>query len=37
MDNKDKNSLVTEKVRDKVGLKGMNVGVLFPLAPGETL
>lgn len=37
MDYKERNRLVTLKVRDTLGYRGMNVGVLFPLAPGETL
>lgn len=37
MDYKERNNLVTLKVRDTLGYRGMNVGVLFPLAPGETL
>jgi len=38
--NKDvsaRNNLVWERVRNKLGLRGINVGVLFPLAPGERL
>jgi len=39
---KNKNSeerhrLLTERVLDKLGLKGINIGVLFPRAPGEEL
>jgi stress-induced morphogen len=34
---RERNRLVTRRVRDKLGLRGINVGVLFPLAPGETL
>jgi hypothetical protein len=34
-DARERNRQVTEKVRDKLGLKGLNVGFLFPLAPGE--
>jgi hypothetical protein len=37
MDISDRNSLVTKRVRDKLGLRGMNVGILYPLAPGEAL
>jgi len=36
-DSRQRNRLVTEKVRDKLGLRGLNVGFLFPLAPGEKL
>ena len=35
MDVWSRNRLVTERVRDRLGLKGLNVGVLVPLAPGE--
>ena len=34
-DSWERNRQVTEKVRDKLGLRGLNVGFLFPLAPGE--
>jgi hypothetical protein len=33
----ERSHLITAKVRDRLGLKGLNVGVLFPLAPGEKL
>lgn len=33
----ERSRLITEKVRDRLGLRGLNVGVLFPLAPGEKL
>ena len=36
-DVEERNRLVTEKVRNKLGLRGINVGILFPLAPGERL
>jgi hypothetical protein len=34
---RERNRLVTEKVRNRLGLEGMNVDFLFPLAPGEKL
>ncbi len=34
---RERNRLMTERVRDRLGLKGLNVGVLFPLVRGETL
>ena len=37
MDSKERHRLVTEKVRNRLGLRGINVGILFPLAPGEIL
>src|SRR5256885_1281125 len=36
-DSEERNRLVTERVRNKLGLRGINVGILFPLAPGEEL
>ena len=33
----DRNTLVTQKVRNELGLRGINIGVLVPLAPGESL
>jgi hypothetical protein len=36
-DIEERNRLVTERIRNRLGLKGINVGVLFPLAPGEHL
>jgi len=33
----ERNRWVTERVRNKLGLKGLNVGILYPLAPGEHL
>ena len=33
----ERTQLVTKRVRDKLGLKGLNVGILFPLARGEKL
>jgi acid stress-induced BolA-like protein IbaG/YrbA len=36
-DSRERNRLVTEKVRNRLGLRGINVGILFPLAPGEKL
>jgi hypothetical protein len=35
MDSRDRNRLVTERIRDRLGLRGLNVGSLFPRAPGE--
>jgi acid stress-induced BolA-like protein IbaG/YrbA len=32
-----RNRMVTERVRDRLGWRGTNVGFLLPLAPGETL
>jgi stress-induced morphogen len=37
MPSEDRHRLVTEKVRNRLGLKGINIGILFPLAPGEKL
>ena len=37
MDISERNSLVTKKIRDNLGLSGMNVGILYPLVPGEVL
>ncbi len=34
-DSTERNRLVTTKVRDRLGLRGLNVGILFPRAPGE--
>lgn len=31
----ERNRLITEKVRDRLGLRGLHVGFLFPIAPGE--
>ncbi len=31
----ERNRLVTERVRDRLGLRGVNVGFPFPVAPGE--
>ncbi len=36
-DDTERYRMITEKVRRKLGLKGLNVGVLFALAPGEKL
>jgi acid stress-induced BolA-like protein IbaG/YrbA len=33
----ERHRLVIERVRNRLGLRGLNVGVLFPLAPGERL
>jgi hypothetical protein len=35
MDQGARNRLVTERGRDVLGLRGLNVGILVPLAPGE--
>jgi acid stress-induced BolA-like protein IbaG/YrbA len=37
MDSRERTRLVTERVRNRLGLRGINVGILFPLAPGEKL
>lgn len=37
MDIVKRNHLITERVRNKLGLTGMNIGVIFPLEPGEDL
>jgi len=34
---RDRNQLVTEKVRTELGPRGLNVGYLIPLAPGDKL
>lgn len=31
----ERSRLVSERVRDSLGLRGLNVGILLPLAPGE--
>jgi hypothetical protein len=36
MDVGARNRLVTGRVRDRLGLRGLNVGYLIPLAPGES-
>ena len=33
----ERNRLVTERIRNRLGLNGMYIGVLFALAPGEKL
>lgn len=33
----ERNRLVTEKIRDRLGFRGINIGTLFPLAPKEKL
>ncbi len=33
----ERNRLVTEKIRRRLGYEGLSVGVLFPLTPGEQL
>ena len=33
----ERHHLITEKVRNRLGSSAINVGILFPLAPGETL
>ncbi len=35
LDYRERNRLVTERVRDRLGMRGINVGILLPLAPGE--
>jgi hypothetical protein len=35
MDIKERNRLVREEIRGTLGLDGINVGFLLPLAPGE--
>ncbi len=37
LDSIERNQLVTEKVRDRLGLRGLNVGLLFPRASEEDL
>ena len=37
MDIGERNRMVTERIRNRLGLRGMNIGILFPLAPGEKL
>jgi len=37
MDSRERSRLITERVRDRLGLKGINIGILFPKAPGEPL
>lgn len=32
-----RNRLITERILDQLGLKGLNIGNLVPLAPGEKL
>jgi hypothetical protein len=33
----DRNRLVTQRVRNKLGFKALNVGMLFPRVPGEDI
>lgn len=35
MNSGERNRLVTERVRDRFGLRGINISILFPRAPGE--
>jgi hypothetical protein len=37
MEIEQRDHLVLRKVRDRLGLRGRNVDLLFPLAPGERL
>lgn len=37
MDPGERNKQITKKVRNVLGLRGLNVGVIYPLAPGEEL
>jgi hypothetical protein len=37
LDSRQRMNLVTKRVRDRLGLRGINVGLLFALAPGEKL
>ena len=36
-DTDERHRLIDERVLDKLGMKGINIGVLFPRAPGEKL
>ncbi len=36
-DSDERHRLIDERVLDKLGMRGINVGVLFLLAPGEKL
>jgi hypothetical protein len=33
----ERHRLITERVRNRFGMRGINIDVLFPLAPGESL
>lgn len=35
MNSEERNKYVATTVRDKLGLRGLNVGILFPRVPGE--
>jgi len=37
MEIRERNTEVTRRVRNKLSLNGMNVGILYPLAPRERL
>lgn len=37
IDFSERSHLITAKVRDRLGLRGLNVGILFARAPGEKL
>lgn len=37
MDVSARNQLVTQRIRNPLGFRGLNVGILYPLAPGEHL
>ena len=37
MTSTQRNQEVTKRVRDKLGLRGLNVGILFPRAPGKAV
>ena len=37
LDSRERHRLISERVRNKLGMRALNLGILFPLAPGEKL
>lgn len=37
MDPRERNQIVTDRVRNKLGYRGLNIGFILPLAPGDKL
>ena len=34
---RERQQIISDKVRKRLGFRGINIGILFPLAPGESL
>ena len=34
---RERQQMISDKIRRRLGLRGINIGILFPLAPGESL